>query len=265
LLEVRPERRPSLSGDGEIHLGNEVTRDWSRVEPSIRAAEGGGLHVRTIAYRGNPHETIAAYAQLTKARLLVAGKHYGSRRWPRNTRFVSTLTRLAPAPVLVLPAERHLAKGGTAPFRHVVSAIDFTVASAVALRTVLDLIRRSGARLTAVHALADAPPMSFSGGEAGRAARMLRDRAAQASERLREKIPAEVRVDTRVATSAPHRAILDVAAEVDADVIVMGVAPRSRVDEVLFGSTLRRVLRSAKVPVLVLPVPAGAFKWLAAT
>ena len=39
----------------------------------------------------------------------------------------------------------------------------------------------------------------------------------------------------------------------------MGVPPRSRFDEVLFGSTLRTVLRRAEVPVLVLSVLAGAY------
>ena len=266
LLEVRRQRRPSLSADSaEIRLGSEVTRDWSRLEKPIRTAERGGLRVRTIAYRGNAIQTIAAYMQLTRARLLIVGKHYGSPRWPRHSSVVSTLTRSAPGPVLVPPSERNSAKRGAMPFRHVVSAIDFTVASAVALRTVLDLIEQSGARLTVVHALNDAQHMAFSGGEAGRAARRLRDRALQEAERLREKIPVQVRVDARVTTSAPHRAILEAASEVDADLIVMGVPPRSRFDEVLFGSTLRRVLRGTKIPVLVLPVPAGAHPWLEQT
>ena len=42
----------------------------------------------------------------------------------------------------------------------------------------------------------------------------------------------------------------------------MGVPSRSRFDEVLFGSTLRAVQRPMKIPVLVLPVLAGAYKWL---
>ena len=262
VLEVHPPRRPSrLAGGADSGLGIEVDRDWSRLEPSIRAAASGGVEVATIAYRGKAIETIAAYMQLTKARLLIVGKHYGSSRWPRHTRVVSTLTRSAPGPVLVLPAARKSAKDVEISFRHVVSAIDFTVASAVALRTVLDLIRQSGAKLTVVHALPDAQPMVFSGGEAGRAARMLRAQASQAADRLRGKIPDDVRVDARVTTSEPHRAILDVAAEVDGDLIVMGVAPRSQLD-VLFGSTLRRVLGRSKIPVLVLPVPAGAYQWL---
>ena len=148
-------------------------------------------------------------------------------------------------------------------FGHIVSAVDFTIASAVAVRTVLDLIRRTGARLTLVHVLKDAPHrMVFSGGEALRvtrnleSGRLLRSRNTF-GERFRPM--RGIRVDARVTTGDPHRGILDIASEVKADLIVMGVPPRSRFDEVLFGSTLRNVLRRTKIPVLVLPVPAGAY------
>ena len=109
--------------------------------------------------------------------------------------------------------------------------------------------------------------MVLSGGDARRVIRNLQGRATQVAERLRRKIPADVRirVEARVTTGEPHRGILDIASEVNADLIVMGVPPRSRFDEVLFGSTLRSVLRRAKVPVLVLPVLAGAYRWLEET
>ena len=55
-------------------------------------------------------------------------------------------------------------------------------------------------------------------------------------------------------------AILAIAARSDADLVVMGIAHRSWLDRLLFGSTLRRVLRRATVPVLVVPVVAGAHK-----
>lgn len=45
----------------------------------------------------------------------------------------------------------------------------------------------------------------------------------------------------------------------------MVVRPRNRHDEVLFGSTVRNVLRRAKIPLLMIPVPAGAYKWLEET
>ena len=159
------------------------TRDWSRLEDSIHAAERGSIHVRTVAYRGDATKIIASYVQLTKARLLVIDKHYGTPRWRRNTRIVSTLSRAAPAPVLVLPPQRRSEKKKALSFGHIVSAVDFTVASAVAVRTVLDLIRRTGARLTLVHALKNVPHhMVFSGGEALKVTRNL-ERAGRSSRR----------------------------------------------------------------------------------
>jgi nucleotide-binding universal stress UspA family protein len=210
-------------------------------------------------------KTINAYVQLTKATLLVIGKHYGTPRWRRNPRIVGTLSRTASVPVLVLPPQRRSAEIKSVEFSQVVSAVDFTVASAVAVRTVFDVIRRTGARLTLVHALKNAPPnMVFSGGEVARAAKNLLGQTSHAAERLRNKIPSDVRmrVDARVTTGNAHRRILDVASEVKADLIVMGVAPRNRLDELLFGSTVRNVLRLAKIPVLMIPVSAGAYKWL---
>jgi nucleotide-binding universal stress UspA family protein len=271
LLEVVPPRGPSLlDTTTDTRLGGRVTsnRDWSRLEDSIEAAKGGRIHVRTVAYRGEATRIVTSYVHLVKATLLAIGQHYGTPRWRRNTRIVSALSRAAPAPVLVLPPRRGSEKNKSLSFDHIVSAVDFTVASAVAVRTVLDLIRRTGARLTLVHALKNAPHhMVFSGGEAIRVARNLRGQAAQVADHLRRKIPANasIRVDARVTSGDPHRGILDIASEVKADLIVMGVPPRSRVDEVLFGSTLRSVLRRTKIPVLVLPVPAGAYRWLEET
>ena len=223
LLEVVPPRGPSLLDDkADIRLGGRITskRDWSRLEDSIHAAERAHIHVRAIAYRGDATMIITSYVQLVKARLLVIGQHYGTSRWRRNTGVVSTLSRAAPAPVLVLPPQRRSEKTKSLSFGHIVSAVDFTVASAAALRTVLDLIRRTGAQLTLVHALKNVlPHMVFSGGEALRVTRNLRAQAAQVAEHLRQKIPADVRirVDARVTTGDPHRGILDIASEVKAD------------------------------------------------
>ena len=270
LLEVVSPRAPSLLDDSaDVRLRTRITskRDWSRLKDSIHAAERSRIDVQIVVYRGDAIKIIASYAQLTKARLLVIDKHYGTSRWRRNTGIVSTLSRAAPAPVLVLPPQQRAEKNKSPSFGHIVSAVDFTVASAVAVRTVLDLIRRTGARLTLVHALTNPHPMVFSGGEALRVSKNLRGRIAQVAEHLRRKISANasIRVDARVTTGDPHRGILDIASEVKADLIVMGVPPRSRFDEVLFGSTLRSVLRRANIPVLVLPVLAGAYKWLEET
>jgi nucleotide-binding universal stress UspA family protein len=253
----------------EVMAAREASkRDWSRLEHSIEAASRRGIHVRVVTYPGAATKVIPAHVQLAKARLLVLGQYYGTSRWRRNTTVVRTLSRSAPVPVLILPPRLAFQKGKKLSFGHIVSAVDFTVASAVAVRTVVDLIRRTGARLTLVHALKNAPNRTvFSGGEAMRVARNLRAQAGHVAERLRRRVPADVRIraDARVTTGDPHRGILDTASEVAADLIVLGIPPRSQLDLVLFGSTLRHILRRTKIPVLVLPVAAGAYKWLEET
>lgn len=53
----------------------------------------------------------------------------------------------------------------------------------------------------------------------------------------------------------PDQVILDLAKESSADMIVMGTQGHSLVDEVLVGSTTRKVLHSADRPVLVVKIP----------
>lgn len=268
VLEIIPLRRPSRLGehaDSQLASQSSSTNGWSRVAATIDSGRRRRIDVRTIAYRGNAIKIITSHTHLAKATLIVVDQHYGTTRWRRHTGVVNDLARSAPVPVLVLPAQREPATDRIGSFRHILSAVDLTIASAVALRTVLDLVRRTGAQLTLVHALTNAPDqMVFSSGEAARMRRHLQSQTASVAARLRSKIPASVGidVDVRVTTGDPHRGILTVASEVDADLVVMGVPPRSRLDEVLFGSTLRRVLRRTKVPLLVVPVPAGAHKWL---
>jgi len=138
LLEVVPRARPSRTADwGHDHAGPFISRrDWSRLEHATQSAERHGIHARIVAYRGNAIEVISSYLQLTEARLLVIGKRYGAARWRRHSSVVSSLSRSSPAPVLVLPLHRRWSESERRPFSHIVSAVDFSVASAVAVRTV---------------------------------------------------------------------------------------------------------------------------------
>jgi nucleotide-binding universal stress UspA family protein len=84
-----------------------------------------------------------------------------------------------------------------------------------------------------------------------------RNRCEQYSqERLRTAVPDTVRayctVETMLATGKPHREILRVATEQQADLIVMGVQGRSAVDLTIFGSTTQHVVRQATCPVLTI-------------
>jgi nucleotide-binding universal stress UspA family protein len=267
LLDAAPHRGPSVLDAAHV-VGPEARASASRIgvrlEQAILTAKRDGLRVRTVTRRGEATKVITAYVQLAKASLLITGKHYGTPRWWRSPGVVSSLRSSVPVPLLVIPSQFVATRKKSPLFGHIVSAIDFTVASAVGARAIVDLSRRTGARLTLVHALKGFPNRTvFSGSQALRVAKSARGHTAQVAERLRRQMPGDVRVrvEARVTTGHPHRAILQTADEVQADLIVMGVPPRRRFDDVLFGSTLRRVLRHAKIPVLVLPVPAGAYEW----
>ena len=105
--------------------------------------------------------------------------------------------------------------------------------------------------------------MVFSGSEASGVAADLRGQLAQTETRLRGAVQAGANrlVEPRVVAGAPGQAILDVAAEVDADLVVMGVSRRNRFDELFFGSTFRKVVRRSLRPILAVPVAAGASRW----
>lgn len=269
------------ASDADIHVVRVVPRRAGRLDdaPEPTAADRGSLaddlgsppqlggservRIRRVVLRGTPERVLPAYAQLTQATALIVQRDYGSPRFWRNTGVVEELARRSPAPLLVLP-KRDARDEDRLGLRRVIAPVDFSIASAVALKTAVDLARRHGARLTLVHALEDVPPdMVFSGSEAWELIRRLPAQRDAVAKRLRRKATAfgAHDVDTAVVTGSADGAILDSAERSDADVMVMGVPRRSWLDRLVFGSTLRRVLRRARIPVLVVPVTAGAHPW----
>lgn len=234
----------------------------ARLRALGQAAEREGVFVRIVTLRGTPERIIPAYAQLNAASLLVVARHYGSSRLWRTSAIASRLSRTSPVPVLVVPAR--LDAAAPLSLNHVVAAVNFTVASALALRAAADLSKRHGARLTLLHAMTAPEHMVFSGGEAAHFVRGLPADAKVLSEWLKRKAMALGHRDAEpvVVTGDAPLGIIETATSTAADLIVMGVAPRTRIDEVVFGSTLRAVLRRATQPVLVLPVVAGAYEWI---
>ena len=61
-------------------------------------------------------------------------------------------------------------------------------------------------------------------------------------------------ITARVEEGTPWRTILEVADEIDADVIVMGTRKHSSISQMLLGSTAVKALGYSKRPVLVVPL-----------
>ena len=70
----------------------------------------------------------------------------------------------------------------------------------------------------------------------------------QAAERLGE---------IRIEEGSPAQAVLRVAKEIDADLIIMGSHRHTMIGDAILGSTTHKVLHSAAQPVLVVRIPEG--------
>ena len=257
----RPVSRLTIPGEeGELERRK---GGRSHLRTLVRSAEDAGVQVQVISAQGDQASAIAAHAHLVVADLIVVGRDFGWSRMWRAPRVAATVGRSAPVPVLIEPSRKSRPHDPEAPFKRVVIAGDFTVASAFALAVADDVIAQSNGRGTVIHAVSSPASMAFSGGEASGVRDELRGQLAQAEARLRGTIPAGAkhRVEPRVVAGVASRAILDVAAEVDADLVVMGVSRRNRLDELVFGSTFQRVVRRSLRPILAVPIAAGAYRW----
>ena len=220
---------------------------------------------RVVHLRGSAERIIPAYAQLVGARGVVLDRHFGTTWVWRHTAMVARMSRSSPVPVLALPSGGDaLARLAGGHIHRIIAAVDSTFASAVALCTALTLARRFEARVSLLHALEHFPAYSvFSGGEAWRLVQQLpakqRHVAEQFQARARRFGAPDVIAD--VVTGDAVLGIAAAAAQTAAEIVVMGVAPRTWLDQTLFGSTLRRVLGRAEVPVLVVPAAGGDEEW----
>jgi nucleotide-binding universal stress UspA family protein len=263
LFHTRSPWPMSRLGIGEDLERKKRAAERSHLRSLVRSAKEAGVPVRVVSAEGEPARAIAAHAHLVKADLIVISRDFGlSHSW-RTPRVAATVGRSAPVPVLIVPSRKTPPHSDEVLFKKVVVAVDFTVASVVALRVASDVVARGNGEGTAVHAVSYASPMVFSGGEVSGVIDDLRGHVAQAEARLRGAIQAGATrpVTPRVVADAPGQAILDVAAEVDADLVVMGVTRRNRFNELFLGSTFRTVVRHSLRPILAVPVAAGAHRW----
>lgn len=82
---------------------------------------------------------------------------------------------------------------------------------------------------------------------------MLREEGEQAVSELTD-MAGDTPVETAIREGSPSREIVGYADEYDCDVVVMGTHGRGGIDRLLLGSVAERVVRTAQVPVVTVPV-----------
>jgi nucleotide-binding universal stress UspA family protein len=203
-------------------------------------AEAAGVDIRVTVQRGPVDEIILLHARARQVDLIVLGtaRNHESRRGLSGW-IAERVSRDAPCPTLVLPraseSPKALADG-------ILCAVDFSPASQVAVQEAVRM-SQDGTRLVTLMHVVNWPDH--------------RGLGTDALNKLRDLIPPPERgaVMARVAVGRPVAEILQAAETMQAGLLVIGAARRTRIGSRLFGKT-GQLLRDATCPVLAVPVPA---------
>jgi nucleotide-binding universal stress UspA family protein len=156
------------------------------------------------------------------------------------------------------------------PLHQVLCAVDFSPESEHAAQYAADLAGAWGADLLLLHVLEDvayahsplaeqSPVASASLSRSADAHRAEAERdLASLAARLQARPSASAdgtRVRTRLGEGTPYAVVVETAAHLGADAIVIGTRPRSRLSRALLGSVAERVVRLARCPVFTVPLP----------
>jgi nucleotide-binding universal stress UspA family protein len=214
-------------------------------------AEDAGVRVQTVEQHGDPAAIIALHADARAVDLIVIGGE-ARRRGRRRSVVAEKIVRRANVPTLVVASD---GPGSLRAFRRVLVAVDLSPDSLNVLGGAMSLTAPEPAQLTVMHSAA----IEADDAVQSRARWMVPEFRAHVLEDARQKLQALVTdvpagVDTRVQVTAgpAARTILEHAAEVGADLVVVG---RSR-GFTLLGSTALRVLRKNDRALLVVPTAA---------
>ena len=233
-----------------------VERTWCA--PLARARCGHRVELRD----GHPVDVLLGVADDEHAALIVVG----SRGVGANPALALGSTSLrvlqgARVPVLVVPDRgRPAASARGLELRHLLVGVDRSEASLVALELASDVAGLLGGSLSVLEVIEYVPPFPL-----GPSTAVTSEGEEQAAERVTALLEAEVRdirtrgvgVQVIVRSGDPAPTLLEVADDVDADLVVVGTRGRGGPGELLLGSVARTVADRARRPTLVVPAAAG--------
>ena len=226
-----------------------------RVAEFVAATPGAqGVAVR-VCEGVDIREEILREADALPADLLVVGSHglTGVKRLVLGSTAESVL-RHSSRPVLVVPAHAEAVTDTSVPFKRIVCAVDFEADSYRALRYAFDLAQESDAQLTLLHAVqmpavhVGAEDLTFDLESVRQT--VIRDARARLDALVPETARGYCSVHAEVVEGPADQAVLRLAGDVHADLIIMGVRDRAALDVALFGSHTQAVVRAAHCPVL---------------
>lgn len=202
-------RRMSKELEADAHL---------RLQKFVEGTGAVLSAVETAIVYGDPVSAVAEYAGWAAPDLIVVGRtgRRGGMLWRAGV-FAKELASNVRCPTLVLSSNQNSEAADTGPlFKNVLCAVDSSPAAAAASQVAVELVQRSGSRLTTFHVLEGTHSVDA----------ISRDEA-----------------------------ILATMSRLNPDLIVIGLPIRSRFDAVFMRSTASLVVRRTSCAVLIVPAP----------
>jgi len=250
---------PGLPASSDKATDDELQRIRERVAGFSAPAIAAGVAVEVLVDLGRPAHRILERAAVLPADLIVMGTHGASGfEYLMLGSTAERVLRKASCAVLTVPPR---AAGSAVPFKRILCAVDFSVWSLRALEFARSLASESDAGLTVLSVIEwpwEEPPAPVFTELPAEQAAALRDyrRYIEASAMQRLKALTEANAgpaaEPRLSHGKASARILQTAADIDADLIVIGVHGRPALDLRVFGSTANQVVRQAICPVLTL-------------
>ncbi len=213
------------------------------------------VECRPLVVAGCPTDAIPEAATVREIDLIVVGApRQGA---PRDRgRTIRRLIRAAPCPVLVV------GRSATGPYAGVVLPVDFSEASAQALRSAASLgLADDAHHVTVVHAFEapGKPKLSAFGIGREHIDGYIENWRSSAAEEVEAFLEADGLAgrnwSRRVEEGPPDEVILRLAARMPSELLVMGTHARTGIRKALLGSVTEDVLAAGGTDVLVVPPP----------
>jgi nucleotide-binding universal stress UspA family protein len=225
------------------------------------------INLLPIVKAGDVRDELLGIIREEAVDLVVMGKH-GRRRLDHFLLGSTTesILRKSPAPVLTvshLDPKKEIRTAEPIPIRRIVYASDLDPHAGVGLHYTAELARAFGSEINIVHVM-DRVEVGYWGLEMGQFAYPRDPEAARlnALQQLQKFIDAEhagdIHMDAFAIEGVPHRAITQFTEEMNADLLVLNLQSKSVLERAMLGATAERVIRSAHVPVLSIPLATAA-------
>jgi nucleotide-binding universal stress UspA family protein len=232
-----------------------VERTWCA--PLARSGSRHRVEVRD----GDPVDVLLAAVEDEHADLLVVGsRSVGGRPELALGSTSLHVLRAARVPVLVVPDRRPAAAAADGlRLRHLLVGVDHSQASRTALELAADVAVSLGGSLSVLEVVEYIPafPLQPTVAGGGHQRRVAEAAMALLEAEVRDVRALSVGVQVVVRSGDPAATLLEVADDVDADLVVVGTRCHPRPDELLLGSVARTVADRARRPTLVVPATAG--------